>query len=59
MRWMLPALLAIGFPTWMWYWISSPHVLVYMYAMMGYAALTATSAGWAARCLPWSRTVGQ
>jgi hypothetical protein len=43
-RWILPALLVIGFPTWMWYWIQNPYVLVYMYA---YAMATVVSAWWA------------
>jgi hypothetical protein len=44
-RWILPALLVIGFPTWMRYWgIQNPYVLVYMYA---YAMATVVSAWWA------------
>jgi hypothetical protein len=43
-RWILPALLVIGFPTWMWYWNQNPYVFVYMYA---YAMATVVSAWWA------------
>jgi hypothetical protein len=32
-------LMLLGFPVWMWYWIQSPHVLVYLYALGGYLVL--------------------
>ena len=30
-----------GFPVWFWWWIQSPGVLVFLYAVLGWAVLAA------------------
>lgn len=32
-------IMLFGFPAWMHYWISSPHFLIYMYAILIYAGI--------------------
>lgn len=39
MRWLPLAALVIGFPAWMVGWMESPHVLVYLYALLFYVAV--------------------
>jgi hypothetical protein len=45
MRWIPVCFLILGFPAWFVYWISSPNALIYLYAIMGYAAAMIV-AGW-------------
>jgi len=53
MRWIPVAILFAGIPAWFVYWINASHVLIFMYALFGYGALTAFAGCWADRDLPW------
>jgi hypothetical protein len=39
LRFLALAILALGFPAWFIYWVHSPNVSAYLYAILGYAAL--------------------